>query len=198
MSAKIEYNGTLLKTVESGTAANLPVANKKMAGNIKVKVEKDAPNLQAKDNVTPTKSTQTITPDSGFEGLSRVTVGAIPEKYQDVSGLNADSSVVLAGKTFYGANGRDEGDIQAFQGGGEMHIFVSSEDPSKLNVVIERASAEQHVYLPARTNITGSPVSASSLDPYLRPEYIASEATIFGVEGGIKTWDGSEITIESL
>lgn len=38
------------------------------------------PNLQSK-STTPTTSSQTISPDSGYDGLSGVTIGAIPSQY---------------------------------------------------------------------------------------------------------------------
>ena len=43
-----------------------------------------APVLQNK-TVTPTISSQTVTPDSGYDGLARVTVNAIPSNYEDVT-----------------------------------------------------------------------------------------------------------------
>ena len=61
--------------------------------------------LQSKQ-VTPTKSQQNITPDSGFYGLIDVTVGAIPENYQDVSSVNATAGDVLTGKTFVDSTGK--------------------------------------------------------------------------------------------
>ena len=45
-----------------------------------VEVSGDAPILQTK-TVTPTKSQQTVTPDSGKDGLSSVVVEAIPSQY---------------------------------------------------------------------------------------------------------------------
>lgn len=37
-----------------------------------------SPNLQAKTNISPTTSSQTITPDSGYDGLSYVQINAMP------------------------------------------------------------------------------------------------------------------------
>lgn len=60
--------------------------------------------LQAK-TATPTKKQQNIAPDSGFYGLSGVTVAAIPEAYQDVSSVTAGAGDVLTGKVFVTAAG---------------------------------------------------------------------------------------------
>lgn len=60
--------------------------------------------LQAK-TATPTKKQQSIAPDSGFYGLSGVTVAAIPEAYQDVSSVTAGAGDVLTGKVFVTAAG---------------------------------------------------------------------------------------------
>ena len=60
--------------------------------------------LQEK-SVTPTKKQQAITADSGYYGLSGVTVAAIPEAYQDVSATTAAAGNVLAGKVFILADG---------------------------------------------------------------------------------------------
>lgn len=69
----VTANGTY--TAPSGTAYS-PVT---------VNVPTPAPSLQSK-SVTPSTSQQTVQPDSGYDGLSSVTVGAIPSQYIVPSG----------------------------------------------------------------------------------------------------------------
>lgn len=62
--------------------------------------------LQEK-TVTPTKSPQDVTPDAGYDGLSKVIVNAIPDNYADVSGVTAVAADVLANKIFVGTDGTE-------------------------------------------------------------------------------------------
>lgn len=62
--------------------------------------------LQAKGEVTPTKSKQTVTADSGYYGLSSVIVNAIPANFQDVSDVTATAPDVLLGKVIVTADGK--------------------------------------------------------------------------------------------
>lgn len=59
---------------------------------------------QAKE-VTPTKSEQVVTPDSGYNALSMVTVGAIPTAYITTTDANATAEDIKDGKTAY-VNGK--------------------------------------------------------------------------------------------
>lgn len=52
-------------------------------------------------SVTPTENQQTVTPDSGYDGLSQVTVGAIPEEYVTTDDADATAEQILDGKTAY-------------------------------------------------------------------------------------------------
>jgi hypothetical protein len=48
---------------------------------VNVAVPSGSPSLQAKTNISPTESSQTITPDSGYDGLSSVQINAISSTY---------------------------------------------------------------------------------------------------------------------
>ena len=60
--------------------------------------------LQSK-SVTPSTSPQEVTADEGYDGLSKVTVGAIPSNYADISGVTAGDADVLATKLYVDADG---------------------------------------------------------------------------------------------
>lgn len=51
--------------------------------------------------VSPTKLQQTVTPDSGYDGLSSVTVNAIPNEYITTTDATATSADIVNGKTAY-------------------------------------------------------------------------------------------------
>ena len=60
--------------------------------------------LQSK-TITPTKTQQTATPDTGYYGLSDVIINAIPDVYQDTSAVTATAGDVLTGKIIVLADG---------------------------------------------------------------------------------------------
>lgn len=60
---------------------------------VNVEVPQEEPTLQAK-TATPTESQQSVTPDSGYDGLSEVTVNAIPEGYLVDEEITAQDSLI--------------------------------------------------------------------------------------------------------
>lgn len=96
--------GAVSVTVQEGDTYTIPAGYHNGSGTVSGVGGGGNYNLQSK-TATPTKKQQSITPDSGYYGLSDVTVAAIPEAYQNVSSVTAVAGDVLAGKIIVLANG---------------------------------------------------------------------------------------------
>lgn len=100
----IENRGAVSAQVQEGDTYTIPKGYHNGSGTVSGVAGGGNYSLQSK-SVTPTKSQQNVTPDSGYYGLSDVTVGAIPESYQDVSSVTAVAGDVLTGKVIVTADG---------------------------------------------------------------------------------------------
>ena len=90
-------NGAVAKTLDSATTSyTVPAGYHSGTGKVSVSLETKS--------ATPTKSPQTISPSTG-KLLSSVSVAAIPEAYQDVTGVTAVAADVLTGKVIVSATG---------------------------------------------------------------------------------------------
>ena len=103
-AAAIKNQGAVDAQVKEGESYTIPAGYHNGSGTVKGVSGGGNYNLQTK-SVTPTKEQQSVTPDQGYYGLSGVTVGAIPENYQDVSATTAAPADVLANKVFIDADG---------------------------------------------------------------------------------------------
>lgn len=101
----IENRGAVSATVQEGDTYTIPKGYHNGSGTVSGVAGGENYNLQSK-TVTPTKAQQNVTPDSGYYGLSDVTVGAIPQTYQDVSSVTAAAGDVLTGKVIVTADGK--------------------------------------------------------------------------------------------
>ena len=90
-------NGTTNKTLDVTTVSfTIPKGYHSGSGKVTITLEEKT--------VTPTKSTQTVTPTGG-KVLSKVTVNPIPDNYQDISGVTLTPDEVLDGETYINAEG---------------------------------------------------------------------------------------------
>lgn len=107
------YDGLSAVTVSavSSTTLNVSANGTYTANNgvfysqVVVAIAGSSVNLQTKA-VTPSNTPIAVTPDSGYHGLSSVTVNAIPSSYADITNTTATASDVLQGETFVASDGR--------------------------------------------------------------------------------------------
>ena len=100
----IVNRGAISVTVQEGDTYTIPAGYHNGSGTVSGVAGGGNYNLQSK-TATPTKRQQSVTPDSGYYGLSDVTIAAIPDAYQDVSSVTAVAGDVLTGKVFVAADG---------------------------------------------------------------------------------------------
>lgn len=151
-AAAIKNQGAVDANVKEGESYTIPAGYHNGSGTVKGVSGGGNYNLQAK-TVTPTKEQQSVTPDQGYYGLSGVTVGAIPENYQDVSATTAAPGDVLANKVFIDAdgvtqagampdNGAVEKVLDATTGNQEYTVPAGKHSGTgKVSVVLENKSA---------------------------------------------------------
>lgn len=101
----IENRGSVSATVQEGDTYTIPKGYHNGSGTVSGVAGGGNYSLQSK-TITPTKTQQNVTPDSGYYGLSDVTVAAIPTNYQDVTPVTAAAGDILANKIIVDANGK--------------------------------------------------------------------------------------------
>ena len=100
----IENKGAVTAQVQEGDTYTIPRGYHNGSGTVSGVAGGGNYSLQGK-TITPTKAQQSVTPDSGYYGLSEVTVGAIPENYNDTNPVTAAAGDVLANKVIVNAAG---------------------------------------------------------------------------------------------
>ena len=100
----IQNQGSISAQVKEGETYTIPKGYHDGTGTVSGVSGGGNYNLQSK-SVTPTKKPQQVTPDSGYYGLSDVTVEAIPTQYQNTSSVTATAADVLTGKVIVTADG---------------------------------------------------------------------------------------------
>lgn len=173
-------------TTVPGTMPNIGAQNKTLdatANNQEVTISKGYHSglgkvtivLETK-TVTPTKSAQDITPTAG-KVLSKVTVAAIPDEYQDVSGVTAAAGDVLADKVIVDANGENVTGSMVNNGAVDKTLDASASNQSytvpsgfhngsgKVKIVLEEKSATPTKSTQNLTPTNGKVLSKVTVNP---------------------------------
>ena len=100
----IVNQGAVSAEVQEGQTYTIPAGYHNGSGTVTGVAGGGDYDLQAK-TVTPTTAQQSVAPDTGYYGLSSVTVNAIPSNYKDVSSTTATAADVLGTKVFVASDG---------------------------------------------------------------------------------------------
>ena len=111
MATKIEAivnNGSVNASVREGESYTIPAGYHSGSGTVGgISGGGGNYNLQSKTAI-PSTTQQSIVSDSGYYGLSGVTVEPIPSNYGDVSDVNVAESEVLVNKIFVNSSGQEK------------------------------------------------------------------------------------------
>lgn len=102
----IENRGAVSAQVQEGDTYTIPKGYHNGSGTVSGVAGGGNYNLQSK-TITPTKAQQNVTPDSGYYGLSDVTVNPIPDNFNDTTNVTAAAADVLANKVIVNAAGEN-------------------------------------------------------------------------------------------
>ena len=166
----IANRGAVSAQVQEGDTYTIPAGYHNGSGTVSGVAGGGNYTLQSK-SITPTKSQQSVTPDSGYYGLSDVTVAAIPEAYQNVSAVNAAAGDVLSGKVIVDSTGASVTGTMPNNGAVSKTLDASTGNQSytvplgyhsgsgKVQIVLEEKSATPTTSSQTLTPTTGKVLS---------------------------------------
>ncbi len=162
--------------LESGYTAHDSLGNS-ITGTL---VPGGTPSLQAKTNIAPTESSQTIQPDSGYDGLSSVQINAISSSYvgsgitrRSSTDLTASGDTVTVPAGYYSA--------QATKAVSSMTLPTSASASAtsgySSKATISRSTSDQYINIPPGYNSAGGYYKVSAVANMTLPTSASASAT---------------------
>lgn len=189
-AAAIKNQGAIDASVKEGESYTIPAGYHNGTGTVKGVSGGGNYQLQAK-TVTPTKDQQAVTPDQGYYGLSGVTVGAIPEAYQDVSVTTAAPGDVLANKVFVDADGVTKAGAMTDNGAVSKTLDATTDNQS-YTVPAGKHSGKGTVAIVLETKTATPATSAQDITPTAGK--VLSKVTVTAIPAKYKDVSGVTAT----
>lgn len=133
----ITYGSSSIATLDASGSTILLTSGKQCNNNIVIEYTRPSASLQSK-STTPTTSTQTITPDSGYDGLSQVSVSAIPSYYGNTQTDTAAAADLLANKKAH-----------TYSNGAAVQITGTMIDRGTVSKTLDATSGNQSYAIPS-------------------------------------------------
>ena len=123
-----------------------------------------SPSLQAKTNINPTESSQTISPDNGYDGLSSVQINAISSTYVG-SGITTRSSsdLTVSGATVTVPAGYYSSTATKSVASMTLPTSVSSTSSGTSKATVSRSTSNQYINIPVGYNSTSAYYTISAV-----------------------------------
>lgn len=193
----------IAKSIIANGTYNASSDNADGYSSVTVNVPTSTPTLQAK-TATPTTSQQTVMPDSGYDGLSSVTVSAMPLGSATAPSSITDTAATISTGTNTLTLTKSVSVTPSVTAGyvssgtaGDSSISLTASVPIKAATTITPGTANQTIA--AGTYLTGTQTIAGDAD--LIANNIISTANIFGVQGSVVVqnyYTGSSAPTSSL
>lgn len=181
--------GAVSATVQEGDTYTIPKGYHNGSGTVSGVAGGGNYNLQSK-TVTPTKAQQNVTPDSGYYGLSDVTVNAIPVQYQDVTSVTATAPDVLTGKVYVDSTGKVTAGTMPNNGAVSKTLDTTTKSytvpkgyhsgTGTVNIVTEAKTATPTKQSQSITPTTGKVLSNVTINPIPEAYQDVTEVTAAG------------------
>lgn len=180
MSATVKYNNSTITTIANQQTKTLTTKGKWLTDNIIIQdtTAGSTTTLQSKTNITPTESSQTITADSGYNGLSSVQINAISSLYvgsgiarRSSTDLTASGATVTVPTGYYAS--------PASKSVATMTLPTSAASSAisgyTSKATISRSTSAQYINIPAGYNSTASyyTISATPNGTVIAPSSIS-------------------------
>lgn len=166
-----------------------------------------------KEKIIPTKAEQTFVPDEGYDGFSEFVVDAIPDEYQDVSGVTATVDAVLEGVKFVDAEGNEvdgtmvnNGDVStAFNGIDVKSVeipagYTTGGTVGLTDDIDNEVTSQEDLLAQIQTALagkaSGTDTSDANVDSSDMREGTSGYANGVKIDGGVPTRSEDDITVK--